>query len=330
MNHSRTLVIGSLLLLALAAGLLPGPSAWAAEPYPSRPIRWIVPFPPGGSTDTYSRILGIKLGEVLGRQIVMDNRAGAAGSLGAEIAAKAPADGYTLVLGQDSNMVIGQAARATKNFDALTDFAPISLVVRTPQVIVVNDSSPFATLKDLVAAAKAKPGALTYASAGVGGSSHVTGTFFNMRAGIDTLHVPYKGGAPGMLDLRAGRVSYMVTSMVSSMAFVRDGRARLLAVSGLQRSHLFPNVPTVAESGYPGFDSVLWHGVMAPAKVPRPIVVQLNQAIAKVLAMQDVQKLLMAEGGTVSPSTPEEFAAFLRTETAKWTKVIKQAGITLD
>jgi len=202
--------------------------------------------------------------------------------------------------------------------------------VRTPQVIVVNDNSPYAVLKDLVATAKAKPGVLTYATAGVGGSSHVLGVFFNMSAGIDTLHVPYKGGAPGMLDLRAGRVNYMVTSMVSAMSFVRDGRARLLATTGAKRSHLFPNVPTVAESGLPGFDSQLWHGVMAPAKVPRPIIDRLNREVVKVLTMPDVQKLLQAEGGTVSPSTPEEFAAFLRAETARWTKVIKQAGITLD
>jgi tripartite-type tricarboxylate transporter receptor subunit TctC len=321
---SRLLVRGIALLAALA------PALSDAQSYPSRPIRWIVPYPPGGSTDTYSRIIAGRLSEALGQQLVMDNRAGAAGSVGAELAAKAPPDGYTLVLGQDSNMVVGQAARRTKNFDTLTDFAPISLVVRTPQVIVVSDTSPFQALKDLVAAAKAKPGALTYASAGVGGSSHVLGAFFNMAAGIDTLHVPYKGGAPGMLDLRAGRVSYMVTSMVSSMNFVRDGRARLLATTGAKRSHLFPNVPTVAESGYPGFDSTLWHGVMAPAKVPKPIVTRLNQEVVKVLAMLEVQKLLQAEGGTVSPSTPEEFSAFLRVETAKWTKVIKQAGITLD
>ena len=301
-----------------------------AQSYPSRPIRWIVPYPPGGSTDTYSRIIGGKLAEALGQQLVMDNRTGAAGSVGAELAAKAPPDGYTLVLGQDSNMVVGQAVRTKKNYDTLTDFAPISLVVRTPQVIVVNDTSPFRSLKDLIAAAKAKPGSLTYASAGVAGSSHVLGTFFNMTAGIDTLHVPYKGGAPGMLDLRAGRVSYMVTSMVTSLNFVRDGRARLLATTGAKRSHLFPDVPTMAESGFPGFEAILWHGVLAPAKVPRTIVARLNQEIVKVLALPDVQKLLMAEGGTASPSTPEEFAAFLRTETAKWTKVIKQAGITLD
>jgi tripartite-type tricarboxylate transporter receptor subunit TctC len=171
---------------------------------------------------------------------------------------------------------------------------------------------------------------LTYASAGVASSSHVLGAFFNMAAGIDTTHVPYKGGAPGMLDLRAGRVSYMVTSLVSALNFVRDGRARVLASTGAKRSHLLPDVPTVAESGFPGFETTLWHGVLAPAKVPREVVLRLNREVVKVLAMPGVQKLLQAEGGVVSPSTPEEFEAFLRAEVAKWTKVIKQTGITLD
>ena len=175
-----------------------------------------------------------------------------AGSLGAELAAKAAPDGYTIVLGQDGNMVVGQAVRSKKNYDTLRDFAPISLVVRTPQVIVVNDASPLKSMKDLIAAAKAKPGSLTYATAGVAGSSHVLGAFFNIAAGIDTLHVPYKGGGPGMLDLRAGRVSYMITSMVSSLNFARDGRARLLAVTGTKRSHLFPDVPTL---GRPAFQA---------------------------------------------------------------------------
>jgi tripartite-type tricarboxylate transporter receptor subunit TctC len=311
-------------------GMLATTTTVQALSYPSRPIRFIVPFPPGGSTDTYSRIIGGKLAEGLGQPLVMDNRAGAGGSLGAEVAAKAMPDGYTIVLGQDGNLVVGQAVRSKKNYDTLTDFAPISLVVRTPQVIVVNDTSPLSSLKDLVAAAKAKPGSLTYASAGVASSSHVLGAFFNMAAGIDTTHVPYKGGAPGMLDLRAGRVSYMVTSLVSALNFVRDGRARVLASTGAKRSHLLPDVPTVAESGFPGFETTLWHGVLAPAKVPREVVLRLNREVVKVLAMPGVQKLLQAEGGVVSPSTPEEFEAFLRAEVAKWTKVIKQTGITLD
>ena len=318
-----------MMLCLVAPGLLPTASIHA-QSYPSRPIRFIVPFPPGGSTDTYSRIIGTKLSEGLGQPLVMDNRAGAAGALGAELAAKAVPDGYTIVLGQDGNLVVGQAVRAKKNYDTLKDFAPISLVVRTPQVIVVNDSSPFMSLKDLIAAAKAKPGALTFATAGVAGSSHIQGTFFNMAAGIDTIHVPYKGGGPGMLDLRAGRVSYMMTSMVSSLNFARDGRARLLAVTGTKRSHLFPDVPTLGESGFPGFESILWHGVLAPAKVPREVVVRLNREIVKVLAMPEVQKSLGFEGGVASPSTPEEFAKFIRDDVARWEKMIKQTGITLD
>lgn len=320
----------AILVLALAISGIAATTSAYAQSYPSRPIRFIVPFPPGGSTDTYSRIIGGRLSEALGQPIVMDNRAGAAGALGAEIAAKAAPDGYTIVLGQDGNMVVGQAVRSKKNYDTLRDFATISLVVRTPQVIVVNDSSPLTSLKDLIAAAKAKPGALTYATAGVAGSSHILGTFFNMAAGINTIHVPYKGGGPGMLDLRAGRVSYMMTSMVSSLTYARDGRARLLAVTGTKRSHLFPDVPTLGESGFAGFESTLWHGVMAPAKVPRPIVARLNRDVVKVLGMPDVQKLLQAEGGLVSPSTPEEFEAFLRADVDRWTKMIKQTGITVD
>jgi tripartite-type tricarboxylate transporter receptor subunit TctC len=305
-------------------------AAGAGQAYPVRPIRFIVPFPPGGSTDTYARIIGVKLSEALGQQLVLDNRAGAAGALGAELAARAAPDGYTLVLGQDGNMVVGQAVRKKKNYNTLTDFAPIALAVRTPQVFVVNDASPFKSLNDLVTTAKASPGKLTFASAGTAGSSHVMGNFFNMVAGIDTLHVPYKGGGPGMLDLRAGRVSYMITSMVSSLNFARDGRARLLAVTGEKRSHLFPDVPTLREAGFPGFESTLWHGVLAPAKVPQAVVTRLNREVVKVLAMPDVQKLLQFEGGSVSPSTPAEFAAFIRADVARWEKMIKQTGITVD
>jgi tripartite-type tricarboxylate transporter receptor subunit TctC len=327
LNMMRTT---SLLLSIVVWVLLATTASAQAQTYPTRPIRFVVPFPPGGSTDTYARIIGGKLGEALGQPVVFDNRAGAAGALGAEIASKAVPDGYTIVLGQDGNLVVGQAVRAKKNYDTLRDFAPISLVVRTPQVVVVNDSSPFTSIKDLVAAAKAKPGALTYATAGVAGSSHVLGSFFNIAAGIDTVHVPYKGGGPGMLDLRAGRVDYMITSMVSSLNFARDGRARLLAVTGTKRSHLFPDVPTLGEAGFPGFETTLWHGVLAPAKVPRHVVTRINQEVVKVIAMPDVQKLLQFEGGTASPSTPEEFQAFLREEVSRWDKMVKQTGITVE
>jgi tripartite-type tricarboxylate transporter receptor subunit TctC len=314
----------------VACAMLATTAVALAQSYPTRPIRFIVPYPPGGSTDTYARIIAGKLSEGLGQSVVIDNRTGAAGSVGAEIAAKSPPDGYTIVLGQDSNLVVGQAVRAKKNYETLRDFAPISLVVRTPQVIVVNDSSPFKSIKDLVAAAKAKPGALTFASAGQAGSSHVMGAFFNIRAGIDTVHVPYKGGGPGMLDLRAGRVDYMVTSMVSSLNFARDGRARLLAITGTKRSHLFSDVPTLSEAGYPGFESMIWHGVLAPAKVPRQVVTRVNQEVVKALALPDIQKSVQFEGGTASPSTPEEFHAFIKADVERWAQMVKQTGIKVD
>ena len=305
-------------------------SSAAAQSYPVRPLRFIVPFPPGGSTDTYARIIGVKLGEGLGQPVVLDNRAGAGGALGAEIAARATPDGYTIVLGQDGNLVVGQAVRKQRNYNTLTDFVPVSLAVRTPQVIAVNDSSPLKSLSDLIAAAKASPGKLAFATAGTASSSHVMGAFLNQINGINTLHVPYKGGGPGMMDLRAGRVAYMITSIVSSLNFARDGRARLLAVTGEKRSHLFPDVPTFTEAGMPGFDSTLWHGVLAPAKTPRDIVLRLNREVVKALAIPDVQKLLQFEGGAVSPSTPEEFSVFIRADVARWEKMIKQTGITVD
>ena len=325
MKYSALIVLAVCGVMAIVAM-----SSAAAQSYPVRPLRFIVPFPPGGSTDTYARIIGVKLGEGLGQPVVLDNRAGAGGALGAEIAARATPDGYNIVLGQDGNLVVGQAVRKQRNYNTLTDFVPVSLAVRTPQVIAVNDSSPLKSLSDLIAAAKASPGKLAFATAGTASSSHVMGAFLNQINGINTLHVPYKGGGPGMMDLRAGRVAYMITSMVSSLNFARDGRARLLAVTGEKRSHLFPDVPTFTEAGMPGFDSTLWHGVLAPAKTPRDIVLRLNREVVKALAIPDVQKLLQFEGGAVSPSTPEEFSAFIRADVARWEKMIKQTGITVD
>ena len=325
MKYSALIVLAVCGVMAIVAM-----SSAAAQSYPVRPLRFIVPFPPGGSTDTYARIIGVKLGEGLGQPVVLDNRAGAGGALGAEIAARATPDGYTIVLGQDGNLVVGQAVRKQRNYNTLTDFVPVSLAVRTPQVIAVNDSSPLKSLSDLIAAAKASPGKLAFATAGTASSSHVMGAFLNQINGINTLHVPYKGGGPGMMDLRAGRVAYMITSMVSSLNFARDGRARLLAVTGEKRSHLFPDVPTFTEAGMPGFDSTLWHGVLAPAKTPRDIVLRLNREVVKALAIPDVQKLLQFEGGAVSPSTPEEFSVFIRADVARWEKMIKQTGITVD
>ena len=315
--------------LVIAAALFAAIPAYAQN-YPSRPIRFIVPFPPGGSTDTYGRIVGRKLAENLGQSVVIDNRAGAGGSLGAELAAKAVPDGYTIWIGQDGNLALGPAMRPANNYDPVRDFAPISLLVKTPQVIVVNESSPLGSLKDLVAAAKKNPGTLTYGSAGLGTTGHILGVFFNQAAGIEVTHVPYKGAAPAMFDLRGGRISYLATSMPAAVQFAKEGRIRVLATSGRQRARVMPDIPTVAESGYPNFETIIWHGVLAPAKTPRDVVMRLNREIVAALAMPDVQKLLLAEGGELSPSTPAEFADFLQSEVVKWAKVIKQAGITAE
>jgi tripartite-type tricarboxylate transporter receptor subunit TctC len=316
-------------VLCLAACGIVAAAVPAAD-YPTRPIRFIVPFPPGGGTDIYARIIGPKLAEALRQQVVVDNRAGAAGALGAEVAAKAPADGYTIWIGQTSNLVIVPALRAKLGYDPVRDFAPITLISKAPSAMVVNADSPIASIKDLVAAARSSPGKLTYATAGVGSSSHIAGEMFKQTAGIDVTHVPYKGASPAMMDLRGGRVTYMGTSLASAAQFVKEGKIRAIATTGAKRARMLPDVPTVAEQGYPGFESVSWLGMLAPARVPRAIIDRLNREIVSLLQTPEVQKLVLAEGGETVPGTPEEFAAFLKSELPKWAQVIKRAGITAD
>jgi tripartite-type tricarboxylate transporter receptor subunit TctC len=318
--------------VAVAATVVAGAMAnpvWS-QAYPARPLRLIVPFPPGGSTDIYARILAPQLAEALHQQVVVDNRSGAGGGLGAELAAKASPDGYTIWLGQTNNLVIGPILRAKNAYDPVRDFAPITLLMKAPQVMVVNVDSPMSTIKDLIAAAKKAPGKLTYGSAGVGSSGHINGELFNQSAGVSIVHVPYKGGSPAMIDLRGGRISYVATSLASAAQSLKEGKIKALATTGRNRARMLPDVPTVAESGVPGYELTSWHGMLAPAHAPRDIVLRLNKEIVAVLGTPVVQKLLLAEGGDITPSTPEEFSAFLRSEIAKWSKVIKQAGITAD
>ena len=302
-----------------------------AEAYPSRPVRIIVPFAPGGNNDTAARVVSRQLSMQLGQQFVVDNRPGAGGTTGTHIVATAPADGYTIWIGQTSNLTIGPAMRARNSYDPLTDFAPISLLSKAPQVMVVNADSPLTSLKDLVALARSSPaGKLTYATAGIGGSSHLNGELFNQMAGVDITHVPYKGAAPAMVDLRGGRVTYMGTSLASAAQFIREGRIRGIATTGATRARMLPDVPTVAEQGYPGFESISWLGILAPANVPRGIVARLNKEIVSILESADVQKMVFAEGGDIVSSTPEEFAALMRSELPMWARVIKRAGITIE
>lgn len=301
-----------------------------AQPYPSRPIRFIVPFPPGGSTDIYSRILGPKLAESLKQQVVIDNRSGAGGSLGAELAANAPSDGYTIWMGQTNNLAIGPAMRKKNPYDPLRDFSPITLLMNAPQILVVITGSPITSVKDLVAAAKKAPGAITFASAGIASSGHITGELLNQAAGIQTTHVPYKGASPAMIDLRGGRVSYLATSLASASQFVKEGKIKAIATTGLTRARIYPDVPTANESGLPGFEVTSWHGMLAPAKVPRDIILRLNKEFHAIVAKPDVRDMLLAEGGDFKLGTPEEYAAFLKSEVAKWAQVVKRAGITAE
>lgn len=326
-NYGRTFQ-RALIISAMLTSIAPTPLA--AQSYPARPIRFIVPFPPGGSTDIYSRILGPRLAEALRQQVVIDNRAGAGGSLGAEIAANAPADGHTIWMGQTNNLAIGPAMRKKNPYDPLRDFSAIILLMNAPQVLVVNAGSPIASMKDLLAAARKSPASITFASAGIGSSGHICGELLNQAAGIQTTHVPYKGASPAMIDLRGGRVTYLATSLASASQFVKEGKIRAIATTGLTRARIYPDVPTAAESGLPGFEVTSWHGMLAPAKVPREIILRLNKEFRAIVEKPEVRDMLLAEGGEFALGTPDEFAAFLRSEVVKWALVVKRAGITAE
>lgn len=323
------------ILFRLTLGLACGLSAFysqsqsqaQAQAYPLRPIRLVIPFPPGGSTDTYARILGPKLSERLGQAIIIDNRPGAGGAVGAEIAAKAGADGYTLVIGQTANMVIGPILRQNNLYDPERHFAPISLIMKSPQVMVVAAQSPIRTAKELIAAAKSAPGTLTYGSAGIGSTGHISGELLNQAAQVQFLHIPYKGGAAAVMDLMGGRITYLSTSLASAGQYVAEKKLRAIVTTGLQRARPMPDVPTLSEAALPGFELVSWHGFLAPASVPRSVVLRLNRELVAALATPEVQKMLYAEGGEISPSTPEAFQQFLHQELSKWGQIIRSAGI---
>ena len=323
----------SLAVLCLALGAIhTAACVHAAEPdrYPARPIRMIVPFTPGGSTDIYARTLSPRLAEAVGQQVVVDNRSGAGGALGAELAAKAPPDGYTLWIGQTANLAIGPALRKKNAYDPVRDFAPITLVQKASSAIVVAAGSPIKSLNDLIAAAKKNPQGVTYGSAGVGTAGHINGHLINVAAGIDMTHVPYKGASPAMLDLQAGRITVMATSIGSSAGMIKQGKIRAISTTGAKRARALPDVPTAAEQGLKGFDVTTWHAILAPANTPQPIIGRLNTELVRILNTPDVQEKLMSEGGDVSPTTPAEAAAFIRSEVAKWAKVLKDANIPIE
>jgi len=302
----------------------------AAQAYPNRPIRFVIPFAPGGPTDILGRAVGQKLSESLGQTVVIDNRGGAGGNIGAEAVAKSPADGYTMLMGATSTHAINPHLYRKLGFDPLKDFAPVTLVANTPSLLAVHPALPVKTVRDLIELARSRPGQLTYGSAGNGSSNHLAGVLLCMMAGIDMTHIPYKGSGPALVDVMAGQVPLMFNNTASVMPFVKAGKLRAVALTSLERSPLVPGVPTVAESGLPGFEVRSWHGVFVPAGTPAEIVQLLSTRIAAGIAAPDVKERLNAQGVELVGNKPEEFAAFIRAEHAKWGKVVKASGARVD
>ncbi|CAN5593394.1 tripartite tricarboxylate transporter substrate binding protein [soil metagenome] len=317
--------------LTLAAAAIGGPGlALAQAPWPQRPIRLVVPFTPGGGTDATSRLIAEKLTVLNQWTVVIDNKPGAAGNIGLDAVAKSAPDGYTLGMGQTSNLTINPSLYAKMPFDALKDFTPIAEVAAQPVVLTVRSDSPLRTLADFIKAAKAKPGELGIAQAGSGTVGHLAGEMLARRAGIQVMQVPYKGAGPAMTDLLGGQVGTYFGSSVSVMPQLTGGKIRALAVPGAQRLPALPDVPTVAELGYPGFEATTWVGLVGPAGLPADIVARINAEVVKIVARKDVQDKLSLEGSVPATGTPQQFAAYIRAEHAKWGALIREAGIKLD
>ena len=299
----------------------------AAQTYPSKPIRMICPFAPGGGTDFIARIVGKLLNDALGQPLVIENRGGAGGAIGTEIAARATPDGYTLLLGSAGPLAIQPGLSARLPYDPLRDLAPVTLVASMPFVLVAHPSLPVKNAQELIALARAKPGQLNFGSPGNGSTTHLATELLKMLAKIDVVHVPYKGVAPALADLVGGHMQFMSGDMSTVLPQVKAGRLRALAVTGAQRSTIVPELPTIAESGVPGYASSGWFGVLAPAATPRGIVTRLNAVIVKGLMNADARERLAALGGEVVANTPAEYAAYLRAELAKWGELIKAIGL---
>ena len=302
----------------------------AAETYPAKPVHVVVPYPAGGPVDILGRILAQKLTETLGQPFVVDDRPGASGTLGSEIVAKSPPDGYTLVIGNNATHATNETLYANLPYVTLRDFAPVALVATVTNIAVVHPALPVHSIAELIAYAKASPGKLNYASSGSGSAAHLTGEMFKIATGTDIVHVPYRGAAPAATDLLAGQVGLMFASAPTVVQYVQAGTLRALAVTGETRWAKLPAVPTMIESGLPGFTSEVWFGVLAPAGTPPAIVGTLNAEIVKAAKSPDVQGKLGAQGFEVTTSTPAQFTEFIRGEVAKWAKVIRESGAKVD
>jgi tripartite-type tricarboxylate transporter receptor subunit TctC len=316
------------LLLALAAAAL-GTGA-SAQSWPAKPIRIVVPFPPGGGTDTIARETSQRVAAATGWTFVIDNKPGAGGNLGVDAAVKSPADGYTLVLGQTSNLAINPTLYAKMPYDSQKDLAPIVLIANAPLVMVTGSGTPYKTLADAVNAAKGKPGAINFASPGNGTVAHLTSELFQKAAGVKTQHVPYKGAAQAMTDVMSGTVELYMSSVPTLIGHIKSNKLRPLAVTSAKRVDDLPNVPTINESGYNGFDAVTWFGLLAPAGTPKDVVARLNAEFNKALQSPELRKRLGDEGADAAGGSAEQFAALIKDEIVRWGKVVKESGAKVD
>ena len=301
-----------------------------AQPFPSKPVRLIVPFPPGGAVDYYARAVQNRLQETLGQPILIENRSGAGGMVGADLVVKAAPDGYTLLVGNIASLAMNVGLYSKMTYDPRKDLTPIIRTVAVNYVMAVHPSVPARSVKELIAYAKANPGKLSYGSAGSGSAPHLATELLKQRAGIDMLHVPFKGGGPMVADLLGGQIHIVIADQANLMPHVKAGKLRALAVGTLERSASYPDIPTIAESGFPGFEARAWQGIAGPANLPADIVTQLNAAFAKAMAFPEVHQRLLDGGLDPITGTPEDFAAFIRSEIDKWAKVAKDVGARVD
>jgi tripartite-type tricarboxylate transporter receptor subunit TctC len=316
-------------IAACALALLGAPAA-LAQGYPSRPIHFVVPYPAGGPLDTVARLLGQRVSESVREPVIVENKPGAGGNIGADMVAKAPPDGYTILMGAVATHAINPTLYKSIPYDPMKDFAPITQVASTPNVLVVNSSLPVSSVKDFIAYAKAHPNALNFGSGSTGSAGHLAGELFKTMAGVQMVHVPYKGAGPAMQDLIGGQIQLMFDNLASSLGQIHAGKVKALAVTTAKRSSLAPELPTIAESGLPGFDISTWFGVFAPGATPRDIVERLHAEFVKALAAPDVHEAMLKLGAEPVGNTPEEFAAYIRSEAQKYAKVIKASGARVD
>ena len=301
-----------------------------AQSFPEKPIRFVVGFTPGGPSDILARALGQKLGERWSQQVVIENRPGAGGNVAAEAVAKSAPDGYTWLLGNNSILATNQSLYRRLGYDPVKDFAPVALVAVQPNILVVNPQVPVHSVADLIALAKKSPGKLNYASSGAGAAAHLAGELFKTMAGVDLVHVPYKGAQPALTDVIAGQVQVMFATSASVIPFIHAGKLRALAVTTARRSPSVPDLPTVSEAGVPGFEAITWHGVVVPAATPAPLVERLNRDIVAALAQADLRERLAALGAEVRAGTPREFADYIASEIPKWSKVVRDSGARIE